>query len=77
MLSYITIGINNFQRAVDSGRGFKFLAYSRLRVRAEDSAVWGDENKPDEALASVFVKPLTTKPQRRVTVHRSLSTLIL
>lgn len=58
MLSYITIGTNNFQRAVDFYDAvFNVLGYSRLRAWTEDWAVWGDANNPDETFSFCLCPP--------------------
>jgi catechol 2,3-dioxygenase-like lactoylglutathione lyase family enzyme len=68
MLTYITIGTNDLQRAAAFYDAiFNVLGYSRLPAWTEDWAMWGDENNPDEGLASVFVLRLTDNPQRRET----------
>ena len=51
MLTYITIGTNDLQRAAAFYDAiFKVLGYSRLPAWTEDWAMWGDENNPDEGV---------------------------
>lgn len=52
MLTYITIGTNDLQRAVAFYDAiFNVLGYSRLPAWTEDWAMWGDENNPDEGFS--------------------------
>lgn len=49
VLTYITIGTNNFQRAVGFYDAvFKVLGYTRLPAWTEGWAMWGEENNSDE-----------------------------
>ena len=51
MLTYITIGTNDLQRAVAFYDAiFNVLGYSRLPAWTEDWAMWGDEKNPDEGV---------------------------
>lgn len=63
MLAYITIGTNNFQRAVDFYDAiFKVLGYSRLPAWTESWAMWGDENNPDEVFNFCICPPFDRHP---------------
>ncbi|MEP8536867.1 VOC family protein [Enterobacter asburiae] len=63
MLTYITIGTNDFQRATAFYDAiFKVLGYSRLPAWTKDWAMWGDENNPDEGFSFCFCPPFDRQP---------------
>ncbi|WP_437891265.1 VOC family protein [Phytobacter sp. V91] len=63
MLTYITIGTNNFQRAANFYDAvFKVLGYVRLPAWSEDWAMWGDENNPDEGFCFCVCPPFDCQP---------------
>jgi len=58
MLTYITIGTNDFQRSVDFYEAvFKVLGYSRQPAWTEGWAMWGDEVNPDEGFSFCICPP--------------------
>ncbi|MBL5910567.1 VOC family protein [Enterobacter asburiae] len=63
MLTYITIGTNELQRAVAFYDAiFSVLGYSRLPAWTEDWAMWGDENNPDEGFSFCICPPFDRQP---------------
>ncbi|HHT2691564.1 TPA: VOC family protein, partial [Enterobacter asburiae] len=63
MLTYITIGTNDLQRAVAFYDAiFNVLGYSRLPAWTEDWAMWGDENNPDEGFSFCICPPFDRQP---------------
>lgn len=63
MLTYITIGTNDLQRAAAFYDAiFKVLGYSRLPAWTKDWAMWGDENNPDEGFSFCICPPFDRQP---------------
>ena len=63
MLTYITIGTNDLQRAAAFYDAiFKVLGYSRLPAWTKDWAMWGGENKPDEGFSFCICPPFDRQP---------------
>ena len=63
MLAYITIGTNDFQRAVNLYDAiFNVLGYSRLPARTDSWAMWGNENHPDDEFSFCICPPFDQQP---------------
>ena len=63
MLTYITIGTNDLQRAAAFYDAiFNVLGYSRLPAWTEDWAMWGDEKNPDEGFSFCICPPFDGHP---------------
>ncbi|BEK74207.1 VOC family protein [Enterobacter asburiae] len=63
MLTYITIGTNDLQRAAAFYDAiFNVLGYSRVPAWTEDWAMWGDENNPDEGFSFCICPPFDRQP---------------
>ena len=63
MLTYITIGTNDLQRAAAFYDAiFNVLGYSRLPAWTEDWAMWGDEKNPDEGFSFCICPPFDRQP---------------
>ena len=63
MLAYITIGTNDFQRAVNFYDAiFNVLGYSRLPAWTDSWAMWGNENHPDDEFSFCICPPFDQHP---------------
>ena len=63
MLAYITIGTNDFQRAVNFYDAiFNVLGYSRLPAWTDSWAMWGNENHPDDEFSFCICPPFDQQP---------------
>ena len=63
MLTYITIGTNDLQRAAAFYDAiFNVLGYSRVPAWTEDWAMWGDENNPEEGFSFCICPPFDRQP---------------
>ena len=63
MLTYITLGTNDFQRSVDFYDAIlTVLGCSRLPAWTEGWAMWGDENTPDEEFRFCICPPFDGHP---------------
>ncbi|CAH3495251.1 hypothetical protein AI2719V1_1926, partial [Enterobacter cloacae] len=63
VLAYITIGTNDFQRAVNFYDAiFNVLGYSRLPAWTDSWAMWGNENHPDDEFSFCICPPFDQQP---------------